>query len=70
APIFVSTPFQATVLENVPLGYSVLHIQAVDADSGENARLEYKLIEMAPSTGGAPVTGDSGFPFQINNSTG
>uniref|UniRef100_A0A8C3NK04 Uncharacterized protein n=1 Tax=Geospiza parvula TaxID=87175 RepID=A0A8C3NK04_GEOPR len=51
APIFVSTPFQATVLENVPLGYSVLHIQAVDADSGENAR-------------------DSGFPFQINNSTG
>uniref|UniRef100_A0A8C5JDC3 Cadherin EGF LAG seven-pass G-type receptor 1 n=1 Tax=Junco hyemalis TaxID=40217 RepID=A0A8C5JDC3_JUNHY len=38
APIFVSTPFQATVLENVPLGYSVLHIQAVDADSGENAR--------------------------------
>ncbi|PKU43493.1 cadherin egf lag seven-pass g-type receptor 1 isoform x4 [Limosa lapponica baueri] len=42
---------QATVLENVPLGYSVLHIQAVDADSGENARLEYKLIEMAPSTG-------------------
>uniref|UniRef100_A0A8C3K526 Cadherin EGF LAG seven-pass G-type receptor 1 n=1 Tax=Calidris pygmaea TaxID=425635 RepID=A0A8C3K526_9CHAR len=70
APIFVSTPFQATVLENVPLGYSVLHIQAVDADSGENARLEYKLIEMAPSTGGAPVGGDSGFPFQINNSTG
>uniref|UniRef100_A0A8C9MNB8 Cadherin EGF LAG seven-pass G-type receptor 1 n=1 Tax=Serinus canaria TaxID=9135 RepID=A0A8C9MNB8_SERCA len=70
APIFVSTPFQATVLENVPLGYSVLHIQAVDADSGENARLEYKLIEMAPSSGGAPVAGDSGFPFQINNSTG
>ncbi|XP_053834435.1 cadherin EGF LAG seven-pass G-type receptor 1 isoform X1 [Vidua macroura] len=70
APIFVSTPFQATVLENVPLGYSVLHIQAVDADSGENARLEYKLIEMAPSTGVAPVAGDSGFPFQINNSTG
>ncbi|XP_071589956.1 cadherin EGF LAG seven-pass G-type receptor 1 isoform X6 [Heliangelus exortis] len=70
APIFVSTPFQATVLENVPLGYSVLHIQAVDADSGENARLEYKLIEMAPSTGGAPVASESGFPFQINNSTG
>ncbi|KAM6137729.1 LOW QUALITY PROTEIN: cadherin EGF LAG seven-pass G-type receptor 1 [Pterocles gutturalis] len=70
APIFVSTPFQATVLENVPLGYSVLHIQAVDADSGENARLEYKLVEMAPSTRDAPVAGDSGFPFQINNSTG
>uniref|UniRef100_A0A8C2Y952 Cadherin EGF LAG seven-pass G-type receptor 1 n=1 Tax=Coturnix japonica TaxID=93934 RepID=A0A8C2Y952_COTJA len=70
APIFVSTPFQATVLENVPLGYSVLHIQAVDADSGENARLEYKLIEMTPPAGVAPASGDSGFPFQINNSTG
>ncbi|XP_064362170.1 cadherin EGF LAG seven-pass G-type receptor 1 isoform X6 [Dromaius novaehollandiae] len=70
APIFVSTPFQATVLENVPLGYSVLHVQAVDADSGENARLEYKLIEMTPPAGSAPIAGDSGFPFQINNSTG
>uniref|UniRef100_A0A669PEW2 Cadherin EGF LAG seven-pass G-type receptor 1 n=1 Tax=Phasianus colchicus TaxID=9054 RepID=A0A669PEW2_PHACC len=70
APIFVSTPFQATVLENVPLGYSVLHIQAVDADSGENARLEYKLIEMTPPAGVPPASGDSGFPFQINNSTG
>ncbi|XP_072569096.1 cadherin EGF LAG seven-pass G-type receptor 2 [Paramormyrops kingsleyae] len=59
APIFVSTPFQATVLENVPLGYSVIHIQAIDADSGENSRLEYRLIETAP-----------GFPFSINNNTG
>ncbi|NXY81366.1 CELR1 protein, partial [Alcedo cyanopectus] len=70
APIFVSTPFQATVLENVPLGYSVLHVQAVDADSGDNARLEYRLVEMAPSAPGAPAAGDSAFPFQINNSTG
>lgn len=33
APIFVSSPFRAAVLENVPLGHSVLHIQA-DADAG------------------------------------
>ncbi|XP_016520915.1 cadherin EGF LAG seven-pass G-type receptor 2 isoform X2 [Poecilia formosa] len=59
APIFVSTPFQATVLENVPLGYSIIHIQAVDADSGENSRLEYRLTETTPN-----------FPFAINNSTG
>ncbi|KAM4587775.1 cadherin EGF LAG seven-pass G-type receptor 2 isoform 1-T1 [Odontesthes bonariensis] len=59
APIFVSTPFQATVLENVPLGYSIIHIQAVDADSGENSRLEYRLTETMPH-----------FPFTINNSTG
>ncbi|XP_036415720.1 cadherin EGF LAG seven-pass G-type receptor 2 [Colossoma macropomum] len=59
APIFVSTPFQATVLENVPIGYSVIHIQAVDADSGDNSRLEYRLTETTPN-----------FPFTINNSTG
>ncbi|XP_023269936.1 cadherin EGF LAG seven-pass G-type receptor 2 [Seriola lalandi dorsalis] len=59
APIFVSTPFQATVLENVPLGYSIIHIQAVDADSGDNSRLEYRLTETTPN-----------FPFTINNSTG
>ncbi|XP_064589329.1 cadherin EGF LAG seven-pass G-type receptor 2 isoform X4 [Zonotrichia leucophrys gambelii] len=59
APIFVSTPFQATVLENVPIGYSVIHVQAIDADSGDNSRLVYTLLE----------TGTS-FPFTINNSTG
>ncbi|XP_077356776.1 cadherin EGF LAG seven-pass G-type receptor 1 isoform X2 [Festucalex cinctus] len=59
APMFVSTPFQATVLENVAVGYSVIHIQAIDGDSGENARLEYRLTDTIP-----------GFPFTINNSTG
>ncbi|XP_060935371.1 cadherin EGF LAG seven-pass G-type receptor 1 [Limanda limanda] len=59
APMFVSTPFQATVLENVALGYSVIHIQAIDSDAGENARLEYRLTDTSPD-----------FPFTINNSTG
>ncbi|KAB5571510.1 hypothetical protein PHYPO_G00225740 [Pangasianodon hypophthalmus] len=59
APMFVSTPFQASVLENVPIGYSVMHIQAIDADSGNNAHLEYLLTDTSPS-----------FPFIINNSTG
>ncbi|XP_053313796.1 cadherin EGF LAG seven-pass G-type receptor 2 [Spea bombifrons] len=57
APAFVSGPFQAAVLENAPLGYSVLQAQALDADSGENSRLEYRLL------------GEAG-PFSINNSTG
>lgn len=59
APMFVSTPFQATILESVPIGYSVIHIQAIDSDSGENARLDYRLTDTSP-----------GFPFTINNSTG
>ncbi|XP_031529421.2 cadherin EGF LAG seven-pass G-type receptor 1 [Vicugna pacos] len=76
APIFVSSPFQAAVLENVPLGYSVLHIQAVDADAGENARLRYRLVDTASASVGSGSAGsqDPGpaadFPFQIHNSSG
>ncbi|XP_023558333.1 cadherin EGF LAG seven-pass G-type receptor 1 isoform X2 [Octodon degus] len=71
APIFVSSPFQATVLENVPLGHSVLHIQAVDADAGENARLHYRLVDTGSAALG-PEDPDSplDFPFQIHNSSG
>uniref|UniRef100_A0A803W2A2 Cadherin EGF LAG seven-pass G-type receptor 1 n=1 Tax=Ficedula albicollis TaxID=59894 RepID=A0A803W2A2_FICAL len=58
APIFVSTPFQATVLENVPLGYSVLHIQAVDADSGENARDSAFPFQINNSTGWITVAAE------------
>lgn len=76
APIFVSSPFQAAVLENVPLGHSVLHIQAVDADAGENARLRYRLVDTASTAvgGGGPASQDAAsapdFPFQIHNSSG
>uniref|UniRef100_A0A803SPJ0 Cadherin EGF LAG seven-pass G-type receptor 3 n=1 Tax=Anolis carolinensis TaxID=28377 RepID=A0A803SPJ0_ANOCA len=58
-PIFVSTPFQISVLENAPFGHSVIHIQAVDADYGENSRLEYKLSGTSPNT-----------PFVVNSATG
>nr|XP_037863230.1 cadherin EGF LAG seven-pass G-type receptor 1 isoform X3 [Chlorocebus sabaeus] len=75
-PIFVSSPFQATVLENVPLGYPVVHIQAVDADSGENARLHYRLVDTASAFLGGGSAGPKNpaptpdFPFQIHNSSG
>ncbi|XP_078241394.1 cadherin EGF LAG seven-pass G-type receptor 3 isoform X3 [Pogona vitticeps] len=59
APIFVSTPFQISVLENAPFGHSMIHIQAVDADYGENARLEYKLTGVSSDT-----------PFVVNSATG
>uniref|UniRef100_A0A6Q2X1W3 Cadherin, EGF LAG seven-pass G-type receptor 3 n=1 Tax=Esox lucius TaxID=8010 RepID=A0A6Q2X1W3_ESOLU len=58
-PIFVSTPFQASVLESAPVGSSILHIQAIDTDSGDNARLEYRLTGTSPDT-----------PFLINSATG
>lgn len=58
-PIFVSTPFQATVLESAPIGHSILHIQAIDTDNGDNARLEYRLTGTGSDT-----------PFIINAATG
>ncbi|KAM4570695.1 cadherin EGF LAG seven-pass G-type receptor 3 isoform 2-T2 [Fundulus diaphanus] len=58
-PIFVSTPFQASVLESSPVGSSILHIQAIDTDSGDNARLEYRLTGTGSDT-----------PFIINSATG
>ncbi|CAL9702829.1 unnamed protein product [Knipowitschia caucasica] len=58
-PIFVSTPFQASVLESSPIGSSILHIQAIDTDSGDNARLEYRLTGTSTDT-----------PFVINSATG
>ncbi|KAJ0036501.1 hypothetical protein NQD34_005178 [Periophthalmus magnuspinnatus] len=58
-PIFVSTPFQASVLESSPIGSSILHIQAIDTDSGDNARLEYRLTGTSTDT-----------PFVINAATG
>ncbi|KAM9855191.1 cadherin EGF LAG seven-pass G-type receptor 3 [Aulostomus maculatus] len=58
-PIFVSTPFQASVLESAPVGSSILHIQAIDTDSGDNARLEYRLTGTSSDT-----------PFLINSATG
>nr|XP_033782493.1 cadherin EGF LAG seven-pass G-type receptor 3 [Geotrypetes seraphini] len=59
APIFVSTPFQVSVQENAALGHSIIRIQAVDADYGENSRMEYKLTGVSPDT-----------PFVINSATG
>ncbi|XP_068997688.1 cadherin EGF LAG seven-pass G-type receptor 3 isoform X2 [Embiotoca jacksoni] len=58
-PIFVSTPFQASVLESAPVGSSILHIQAIDTDSADNARLEYRLTGTSSDT-----------PFIINSATG
>lgn len=58
-PIFVSTPFQASVLESAPVGSSILHIQAIDTDSADNARLEYRLTGTSSDT-----------PFVINSATG
>ncbi|KAI4824411.1 hypothetical protein KUCAC02_012924 [Chaenocephalus aceratus] len=50
---------RASVLESAPVGSSILHIQAIDTDSADNARLEYRLTGTS-----------SDIPFVINSATG
>lgn len=59
APRFPEGGFNASLVENTPRGRLVLRISARDADSGENARLSYRLIG-----------GDGAGHFQLHQSSG
>ncbi|CAH1153853.1 unnamed protein product [Phaedon cochleariae] len=52
APRFYASLFQESVLENVPVGYSVVKVQAYDADEGSNADIKYAL-SARDATGGS-----------------
>lgn len=67
-PRFYTSLFQESVLENVPVGTSVLRVQAYDSDDGENAQLSYHI----QSVGGRPVLDetDSNLPIAIDSQTG
>lgn len=54
APLFNQKSFYAEILENFPIGTDVLTVSASDADSGDNGRIEYTIIE-----------GDSSEKFEI-----
>ena len=43
APVFAAPLYNATVLENSPIGTKILQVQASDADSGRNAQLLFSL---------------------------
>ncbi len=58
-PRFLTTLFQEAVLENVDRGYTVMRIQAYDADSGSNSALLYTIKD-----------GPKHLPFQIDRHTG
>lgn len=65
APRFYTSHFQESVSENVPVGYSILRIQAYDADEGANAQIKYTI-------GARDFTGASteNFPITVNTETG
>lgn len=60
-PRFYTTLFQEAVSENVPIGYSIVRVQAYDADEGENAVLTYSIGSRdwkGANTDDMPVTVD------------
>ncbi|CAB1425059.1 unnamed protein product [Pleuronectes platessa] len=58
-PIFLQNSYETSILESVPIGTSVLQVQATDADQGENGRVLYRVL-----------TGNSNKLFSINRTTG
>ncbi len=43
APRFYTSLFQESVMENVPIGHSIVRVQAYDSDDGVNAAITYKI---------------------------
>ncbi|XP_045556594.1 cadherin-23 [Salmo salar] len=58
-PIFLQNSYETSILENVPIGTSILQVQATDADQGENGRVLYKIL-----------SGNSKSIFTINELSG
>ncbi|XP_053315030.1 protocadherin Fat 1 [Spea bombifrons] len=48
APEFTKTSYKAVVDENVPLGTSVLRVNAIDHDEGENGYITYSIANLNP----------------------
>ncbi|RWS30694.1 protocadherin Fat 4-like protein, partial [Leptotrombidium deliense] len=57
SPEFEYDMYNITVMENLPLGFTVLQVYAVDADKGENAEFKYVLHDESKA-------------FKINENTG
>ncbi|KAG5879259.1 hypothetical protein JTB14_012529 [Gonioctena quinquepunctata] len=43
SPVFLKSNYEESILEDVPIGSSVIGVQATDADNGENAVVDYSI---------------------------
>ena len=43
-PRFYASNYPESVLEDVPIGFTIMKVQAYDADSGKNSDLEYSIV--------------------------
>lgn len=65
APRFYTSLFQESVSESVPAGYSIVKVQAYDADEGANADISY-TIAARDATGSSTEE----FPVAVDSHTG
>ncbi|XP_067890087.1 protocadherin Fat 3a isoform X2 [Heterodontus francisci] len=48
-PIFQTNPYEAVVMEGMPIGTKVIQVQAMDEDSGANGQVMYSMLPAAQS---------------------
>jgi protocadherin Fat 1/2/3 len=65
APVFDALSYSASVAEDAAVGTVVLSVSASDADSGNNARLEYYVVRV-----GGLASDGAGIPFDLNSASG
>ncbi|MGH0176874.1 UNVERIFIED_CONTAM: hypothetical protein FKN15_016909 [Acipenser sinensis] len=58
-PVFIQQLYEATISELAPHGHFVMHVQAFDADSSDNGKLEYSILN-----------GNVNMNFEISKKTG
>jgi len=59
-PVFLNTPYLATVFENATVGTTILQVEASDKDEGRNADVEYIFKSGQPTDDFFKIDGDTG----------
>ena len=62
APQFLNTPYSVKIFEDVPIGSTVMVVQAVDQDSGPNSQIIYSFVQDEDNEGNEA--------FMIDSTTG
>ncbi|ODM96856.1 Protocadherin-like wing polarity protein stan [Orchesella cincta] len=65
APVFQNTPYSVKIFEDVPIGTTVLAVNAVDQDSGINAQIVYTLLD--EGDGGGSESDNAAFMIDSNS---
>jgi len=60
-PEFEADFYNISIVENLPTGFSVLQVNAVDRDQGENSEFLYNLVETKDATGAFRIDSRTGW---------